>query len=52
MSYDEFEATMQAAGWALDEIERAWQDHLLDQEIEADETAHLLGLPPFEGDTT
>lgn len=28
MTYDEFEATMQAAGWSLEEIEAAWQAHL------------------------
>ena len=27
--YDEFEATMQAAGWSLDRIEAAWQREIL-----------------------
>ena len=52
MDYDQFESTMQAAGWSLDEIEAAWQDYLLEQRIEAEEVAHLNSLPaPDECDS-
>ena len=44
--YDKFENEMQAAGWSLDEIEEMYQAHLLDLEIESDETYHLNSLGP------
>ena len=32
--YDEFEATMQAAGWSLDRIEAAWQQEIFARFLE------------------
>lgn len=48
MSYDEFESTMQIAGWSLVDIEAMWQDHLLDVEIENDERVHLSSFPAID----
>lgn len=48
MSYDEYEAEMQAAGWSLDDIEAMWQAHEYDKQLEAEETAHLNSLGPID----
>ena len=48
MDYDNFEREMQAAGWSLDDIEAMWQEHEFQQEIEAEETAHLNSLGPVD----
>lgn len=46
--YDIFEAEMLEAGWSLDEIEAAWQKHLLTKEnVSANNPSYDISNPEY-----